>query len=698
MVLVAWQRLAAVLCCLAALPAAEYSTFIGDANAWHVSRLKADAAGSVYVAGSRTFNVGDALNPRPATEAIVAKLDPSGKTVLFANLGGKGSDEATDVAVDGSGNIYVAGQTTSPNFPLRNALYSTPDHSGLVGFITKLNPDASQILYSTYFPETIEAIAVDAAGNAYVTGMDGVRRIPVTPGLPAPVGTAFSDYGAFLTKISAAGDRILYSTVISGNLKACEGRGSSCHTYGPGTRGVAVAVDKAGNAYVAGTTDRLDLPATPGALVAHGIGAFVAKVNAAGTALSYLTYLGTGSYGPYGFPATTASALAVDAEGNAYVVGSTFDPHLPVTPGAFQATFHGGSEIAAGTQSPTDAFAVKLNPSGTAAVWASYLGGNGADASTAAAVDSTGNLWVAGTTLSDEFPNVHGWSAGGDFIVQFDASGTALPYSARYPNGTASQGLAIDSVGLLHLAAANGVVSAVAPAPRPAVRPWAIANAAYGQAGGQIAAGEAIAIYGPHIGASPAAQAANTSESLPTSLSGVQVLFNDVPVPILYASDGQINAVVPFAAWGQSRARIRVVNQGATGPEFNAAIMPATPQIFRGTGGAAAINEDGSMNSTANPAKPGSVVSIWATGVSFPNAPSSDGHIAAGAQDYYCSCFLYFGQNLPLNRLYAGAAPGMVSGVVQINFQVPKTVTAAMSVYLLSWDTTSAAVSVAVKP
>ncbi len=424
-----------------------------------------------------------------------------------------------------------------------------------------------------------------------------------------------------------------------------------------------------------GNSDVSDLPATPGAVLARGVGPFVAKVNAAGTALSYLTYLGSGLQvvQPYQAVASTASALAVDTAGNAYIAGSTWDPKLPVTPGAFQTTFHGWSQIILGPIPPTDSFACKLNPSGTAVVWGSYLGGASYDETTAAALDSAGNFWVAGNTSSTEFPNAQGWSTGGDFIVAFNPSGSALPYAARFPAGTASRTLALDAAGLLHVASQSGVVSAVAAVPRPAIRPWVISNAASGAAGGQIAPGELVAIYGPHIGAFPAQQAANTSGVVPSILGGAQVLFDDRPAPILYSSDGQVNAVVPFEVAGQTTSRVRVVNQGETGPEFTAMVVPAAPQVFQsGSGYAAALNEDGSINSADNPAKAGSVISIWATGTLPPYPAVGDGQIAAGANDYEC-CFLYeplSPQNY-VRVLYAGAAPGMVAGVVQINFVAP---------------------------
>ena len=659
------------------LPAAEYSTYIGGPNPISISRMISDSDGNVYIAGSRSFPSTNNLS-----EAIVVKLDPTGKTVFVANLSGKGNDVANAVAVDKAGNIYLAGQTSSPNFPLHNPLYSSvpASISAYVGFIAKFNPDATEVLYSTYFPGVVSDLTADDAGNAYVTGTTITASFPVTVGLPAGrVGGGIPIvYGAFLTKISAAGDRVLYSTVVSGYAKNC-GCCSSCFLSERGATGAAVALDGTGNAYILGNANVSDLPATPGALLATGVGPFVAKVNSAGTALSYLTYLGSGYQvvQPYLSVASNASALAVDTAGNAYIAGTTWDPNLPVSPGAFQTSFHGWSQIEnLVSPPPGDAFALKLNPSGTGIVWGSYLGDTGADSATAAAVDSAGNFWVAGSTGSTGFPNAQGWSTGGDFIVRFNSSGTALPFSARYPAGTTWRTLSLDAAGLLHVATQDGVVSAVAAVPRPAVRPWVIGNAAGGPLGGQIAPGELVAIYGPHIGAFPAVQNVNTSGIVPAILGGAQVLFDDRPAPILYSSDGQVNAVVPFEVAGLATSRVRIVNQGEKGPEFTAMVVATALQVFQNAPGyAAALNEDGSLNSAANPAKVGSVVTIWVTGAYPPYPPVADGQIAVGANDYQC-CQVYEPAYYPTSQtylkvFYAGNSPGLVAGVEQINFQAP---------------------------
>ncbi len=633
--------LTALFLAVSTLTAGEYSTYIGDDNSWRISRLMVDASGNTYVAGSRTFDLSfDPLRPNLVSEATVTKLDANGKTVLFAAAGGKANDGANAVAVDSSGNIFIAGSTSSPNFPVRNALYPNPIAvpMGSMGFLTKFSPDGSQILFSTYFPAAIDDLTVDAAGAVYVTGTAFLTSFPVTPGLPGGRigGIAPLIYGAFLTKIAPAGDRIVYSTVLSGQQKNC-GAGSTCFTSSRGARSIGVALDAAGNAYIAGSADVTDLPTTPGALTPTGAGAFVAKVNAAGTALAYLTYIGTGgiTFNPFFTPATTASALAVDAAGNAYLAGTTFDPHLPVTTGGYQTEFHGWKEIdSRAPQAPPDAFALKLNPSGTAVVWGSYLGGNSVDTARAAALDPAGNFWVAGSTRSTEFPNRDGWSTDDDFIVAFDATG-GLSYSARYPAGTVTA-LAVDAAGLLRTATPDGVVSAIAPSPRPAMRPWTI-----GPVNGHIAPGEVISIYGPHLAG-------------PVSINGVAA-------PVLYSSDQQINAVVPFEIAGQTRAKIRV----GSGLDYDSAVLAAVPQIF-----APALNEDGTLNGPNKPARAGSAMSIWVTGAAAPFPAAGDGTVATDAQAYFVGQL--FANGVAVKILYGGAAPGLVAGIAQINFVAPE--------------------------
>jgi uncharacterized protein (TIGR03437 family) len=644
------RPLAAALCFLSALPAADFTTYIGDANDYRVARVTSDASGNTYVAGSRGGGM------------FVMKLDTAGNIAVFATLSGKGMDQPNDLAVDAAGNLYLAGATGSSLLPVHNALQSTPGP----GFVVKFNPDATQILYSTYFPAAIQALALDAAGNIYVAGSTSSAAFPVTPGLPAgtvtPPGSINATSAAFLTKISAAGDRILYSTRISGHQKNC-GAGSSCFLSSRITLASALAVDAAGNAYLAGNTDTADLPTTSGALLSQGTGAFVAKVNSAGTALVYLTYLGPGyrPLSPSTNPANLVYGIAADAAGNAYVTGSTFDDAFPATAGASQTVLGGG----------TDAFAAKLNPQGSAMVWATYLGGKNDDGAHAIALDSVGNVWVSGTTASPDFPNRQGWSQGGDFLAGLNAAGSALTYSTRLPDDTAAATLAVDSAATLHFAGYGGLVSTLSPAQTLAPRIFGIASAAFGPVGGRIVGSELISIYGPHIGpAAPLTAVADSLGMMPRSLGGVQVSVNGSPVPLLYVSDSQVNAVTPLYLSGTT-AKVHVTFNSKDTADFVVTVLQAIPEIFQsGDGTAAAVNQDGTINSPDHPAPPGSIVALWATGIGATTfGVWQDGQIAKTAMDLGC-CQIW-AQDRPAAVLYGGTAPGLVAGVAQINFRVP---------------------------
>src|SRR5438876_782482 len=304
--------------------------------------------------------------------------------------------------------------------------------------------DASQALvidpvlsYSTYLGGSGEdrdpAIAVDAAGNAYVTGHTESRNFPTTTGAFQTGfggGAMSSGQGdAFVTKLNPAGSALVYSTYLGGS--------------GPDD-GKGIAVDAAGNAYVTGSTASSNFPTTIGAFqtIKGGSGnAFVTKLNPTGSALVYSTYLGgSGAIGDYG------AGIAVDASGNAYVTGGTSSSDFPTTAGAFQTTF-GGDVFGGG-----DAFVTKLNPTGSALVYSTYLGGSGHEAGHGIAVDAAGNAYMTGYTSSTNFPTTAGAfqpTYGGAsyssnaFVTKLNAAGSALVYSTYLGGRGTDMGRAI---------------------------------------------------------------------------------------------------------------------------------------------------------------------------------------------------------------------------------------------------------------
>jgi uncharacterized protein (TIGR03437 family) len=618
------------------------------------------------------------------TDVFVTKLDPNGKLLFTDTFAGKGVDTGTAIALDPSGNIYIAGTTTSTDFPLSKALQAQSNPTYGTGFIIKLTGDGSTILYSTYFGGTlgatsISSLATDANGNLYLTGMTTAADFPHTAGLPfGPFTASVSNQpaGAIIASISAAGDKILYSGALVGTTSAILHGGIFSQIT---TAGVGIAVDAAGNAYIAGNST-LALPTTPSVLAPNGIGAFVAKVNPAGTGLSYLTYLGSGVNQNIMSPAAAVEnvlyAIAVDPAGNAYLAGATSDPKFPTTPGSLMPHFNVPSLGPGQPPVIAEGFLAKLKPDASGMVWATYLDrsnplGTGTFVQSIA-TDATGNVFATGSTGSTVFPNPTGISTGPEFVVGLNSSGSLLTYQSTDPMGTVAHSVSVDPLGLVHVAGINGFVSSIAPAAAPAMKISYFQNAAGGAVTARISPAEVIAIFGPGIGPSTPASSTPTAGFYPKTLAGVQVTINGMNMPLLYVSPNQINAVVPMELALNSAATVRVINGTTVSPDFPVWIVDSTPQAF-----APVLNQDGTVNSTNNPAKSGSVVTFYATGWQWTFAGLTDGQIATTAQDscaLACQVAVPNAQN-PSNFtvLYGGPAPGLVAGVTQFNVHLGTT-------------------------
>lgn len=352
-------------------------------------------------------------------------IDP---TLAFSTfLGGNGSDRGNGIAVDSAGNAYITGTTASTDFPVTPGAFQTAI-AGILeidAFVTKMNSTGTALIYSTYFGgsnrETGNDIAVDEAGNAYITGLTDSGDLPTTPGAFRTTPVGGDEFEAFAMKLNATGTALVYSTYL-----------------GP-VIGSGIAVDSAGNAYITGQASD-NYPTTPGVFQTVSGGSsdgFVTKLNSTGTALVYSTFLGGSGF-------DVATEIAIDSGGNAYVTGQA-GAGFPITPGAFQTSFGGSS----------DAFVTKLNSTGTALVYSTFLGGSNTDSGNGIAVNPAGNAYVIGGSDSSNFPTTPGAfqsvkAAGLDaFVTQLSAAGDALAYST-YLGGDGNDfgfDIALDMVG-----------------------------------------------------------------------------------------------------------------------------------------------------------------------------------------------------------------------------------------------------------
>jgi len=357
-------------------------------------------------------------------------IDP---VVTFSTyLGGESFDTATAVALDTTGNIYLVGWTQSPNFPTLAPLQPTMHGVDGDAFVTKINPAGSAILFSTFlggsFAQAASGVAVDTAGNVYVAGTTSSTDFPVTPDA---FETTTSIGGGFVSKLDTTGSQLIYSTYLGGSGSGPDGDAV-----------LGVAVDGFGSAYVTGQSFSPDFPITPGAFQQSRIGGsvqvFVSKFSPSGSALDYSTYLGAGD----------GVGIAVNALGNAYVVGDALAATFPTTVGAFQTTYDGPGGNAG------DVFITELNSSGSALVYSTFLGGSGDDVAGGVAIDGAENAYVTGQTFSTNFPvqNAFQQTLKGEangFVSKLNATGSALVYST-YLGGNNDDGgsaIAVDPLG-----------------------------------------------------------------------------------------------------------------------------------------------------------------------------------------------------------------------------------------------------------
>ncbi len=408
---------------------------------------------------------------------------------------------------------------------------------------------------------------------------------------------------------------------------------------------------------------------TSGAYAPHGLGAFLAKIRAGGTGLGYLTYVDRNQtqYIP-GAPLTSVSGLAVDVSGNAYLTGTTYDSNFPTTAGTFQPNPPPPPIACFGTCGALEtAFVAKFNPSGTALVWSTYFYSGLVSADIGSiAVDGGGNVWVTGSEPY-ALPNNRGWANGSAFVAQLNAAGSGVDYSAFYPDSTVGQLIALDSSGGLRVSGSVGLISGIDPYAAPTMEIFALQNGFGSSLTGLISPAEVISIYGPGLGPAAPVIAVPVNGFYPNTLGGVQVTINGIAIPLLYVSQGQINAVVPMGMKANAPAAMRVTNGSSVSPDYAVWIAPSMPQAL-----STVLNLDGTVNSSKNPAKSNTAVIIYATGWEANFAALADGQVATMAEDAcanQCKATAKTESAPTATVLYGGAAPGIVAGVSQFNVE-----------------------------
>src|SRR5580698_5120523 len=672
-------------------------------------------------------------------------------------LGGSYTDTAVGIAVDSTGDAYVAGNTTSPDFPVTSTSLGTPSTQNCA-FVTKFNPSGSAIDFSICLANSSAiAFALDASGNMYL----------VTSAAYPGNSSVFA-----LVKLDPAGQNILFTTPISGNPEA-------------------ITLDATGDIFVTGTagpglatTGGVYQPKSPAGLCSFETNAppspcsvaFVTKLSPSG-GVAWSTYLG--GTGP-----DDAHSIAVDSVGNVWIAGQTLSPNFPTTANAISRTF--GGELGVGPLRFGDAFVSKVDPTGSLLLYSTYLGGSQADEAYGIAVDSSGAAYVAGGTQSNNFPTTPGAyqttnpfynpnqmpAYGGDgFVTKIDSSGDLIYSTLTGLMTGIPTPIVVDATG-------QAYVSAVQDASGPMIQPSCagppnkdvlVLNSA-GSAlaasspipgsylaldgqGGLYSAGSAFTLAffstprafqtqyaggdsdafaakvdfsqpaGPNI-----ASVINAASLLPNNAtlfatgavapgeivtlfgtdfgtSTPTVNFGTSAAPILYSSNCQINAVVPFEVNPGIATLVTVQSESQLLGPIKLPVVPAAPGIFTtndsGSGQAAVLNQDGTVNSASNPAPRGSVVSVYLTGVGALSPPLGDGLLGPLTAPFpapVASISATIG-TLAATVTFAGQAPGLIAGATQVNVQVPENapVGSAIPIAISAGDYASQSATIAVR-
>jgi uncharacterized protein (TIGR03437 family) len=583
------------------------------------------------------------------SDAFIAKLSPGGTEVLWSTfLGGIALDQATALAVDSAGNVYVTGSTQSSDFP------STAAPIGPLGsnnaFVTKYDT-SGHLVYSVLLGGiATKAIAADSQGNAYVGGANTNPNASPTGSV-----TALDSVGA-----------LLFSSMIGATV-------------------AGIAIDLNGQVLTVGSTDRgAPIPITPDALQGPPGINFLARLDSSGS-FTYATYLG-GTKNTNSFFSSTASAVTTDAQGNVYVAAATRATDFPITPGAYFSGLR--SETCHGTRVGTfpigsgDLYVMKLNAQDLQPVYAALLGSECGTAPGALAVDSQGNVAVSasgGLGFPLHTPVADMVYTG--TVAQLDSTGSSLLWSsflttadfpaiAYAPDGSLYAGVTFTSS--MHGAVLRLPISVSAP-----VSVDSVANAFSGFTD-EIYPGSLVSVMGSNLAPDFVDLGLNPRQPLPTQVAGVQVLFDGLPAPLLQTSPGRLICVAP--AITHQTVALQVVNAlGASNQVIVSAagrspglLTRSFPDVvpYEPVPDGAVRNEDGSVNDVDHPAAPGSQITVYATGLGV--TPGIDpGSIATEASAPVTPVYAWWSTGAVGLVNAATTMPGFIAAVMQVNVTVP---------------------------